>query len=66
MNSWVNAAHDAPLAYGDAHLPIDHEGDATEHFLFLDAPALSYSRPYAIYQSFVRWHCAFSSARPSL
>jgi hypothetical protein len=53
----VDAAHDATLPYGDAHLALDHESDAAEHFLFCDAPALSNSRPYAIYQSFVRWHC---------
>src|SRR6516164_3887514 len=47
MDGRVDAAHDAPLAYGDAHLAVDHEGDAAEHFLFLDTAALSYSRPYA-------------------
>ena len=41
MGSWVDAAHDAPLPHGDAHLPLDHESDATEHFLFFDAAVLS-------------------------
>src|SRR5215469_10048941 len=50
------AAISATLAYGNAHLPIDHNCKAGEHFLFLDGPAFSDSGPYAIYQSPIRWH----------
>jgi hypothetical protein len=56
MGFWVDSARDAPLAYGDAHLALDHESDAAKHFLFLDTAVLSYSHPYPIYQSFIRWH----------
>jgi hypothetical protein len=37
----VDAAHDATLAYGDAHLALHHKGKAAKHFLFLDAQVLS-------------------------
>lgn len=60
----VDAAHDAILADGDAHLARNHEGNAAKHFLFLDTAAFPYSRSYAIYQSFIRWHRGCLLGRP--
>ena len=64
MGAGVDAAHDAILADGDAHLALNHEGNAAKHFLFLDTAAFSYSRSYAICQSFTRWHRGCLLGRP--